>query len=290
MWLLCALAMAQQTRFSAAEQDGAYAFAFAWKDAAKARHEVAFEVPADEVREELALPLKFPGKAASAYVVEALKDYARDLPRGVRLEAKGDGKGGASWRVRGPAAEARAALRGARDVQEAALARFLDRHFFTTLKNGAVTFDHARIVADEADEVAPLAAALGGDDVRAFAARALSFVQTIPYEKRKNGGDRGYRRPLSLLYRNRGDCDGKAVLFLALVRARFPDVGAAVIYVPDHAYVGLAVEPRPGEAVLRHDGVAYVLAEPVGPRLVPLGEVGPKSRRPFRTQVRVVPG
>jgi hypothetical protein len=53
--------------------------------------------------------------------------------------------------------------------------------------------------------VAPLAEALAADapDASTYVARALAFTQAIPYEAGKNGEDRGYRRPLSVLARGR---------------------------------------------------------------------------------------
>ena len=116
-------------------------------------------------------------------------------------------------------------------------------------------------------------------------------MQTIPYEARKRkGGDPGYRRPLALLSRNRGDCDSKSVLFLALVHGRLPDLPLAVVYVPEHALVGIGLDGERGDRTFRDDGVRYIYAEPVGPALHPLGETAPEDRKAAKKGVvRAVP-
>jgi hypothetical protein len=105
-------------------------------------------------------------------------------------------------------------------------------------------------------------------------------VQSIPYEKAKKR-DR-YRRPLSLLGRNRGDCDSKSTLFLALMHQAWPELPLAMVYIPEHAFVALGIEPEQGESKLREDGQVWLLAEPVGPRMAPLGELGKRSKRRAR--------
>ena len=148
-----------------------------------------------------------------------------------------------------------------------------------------------RHVVDYADDVAPVVTALGGPgtDPRTFADLALAFTQGIPYEKRAR--DR-YRRPLSLLGANAGDCDGKSTLFLTLMHAAWPDVALVMVYVPDHALVGLGLEPARGDDTFSRDGHTWVLAEPVGPRLATVGDASRASRKGTRWgrgEVRVVP-
>ena len=135
--------------------------------------------------------------------------------------------------------------------------------------------DHAGLVEDYSDDVRPVAEALsqGLDltddaDRRAFADRTLSMVQGIPYEKRKGGGDKGYRRPLAVLAKKRGDCDSKTVLYLAILRAAMPRLDAAVVYIPRHTFGAVGLPAESGEVCVRVDGEKLVMVEPVGPALV----------------------
>jgi hypothetical protein len=173
----------------------------------------------------------------------------------------------------------REALNQAQAAAKSALDTYLSRHRYTELRGGDIAPDHARLAAEYADDVRPVAAALavGAPDARTFVARALAFVQAIPYESGKAGADKGYRRPLSVLARNKGDCDSKSTLFLALVRSAHPGLGAVVVYVPNHAFAGVALDPVGGDRSFARDGVRYVGVEPVGPARIPVGKVSGKS-------------
>lgn len=264
--------------------DGSHHFAVAFADEAGASRRVRFVLPSEPIRADVETPLGFPGRRAAAAQVAAVRRYA-DTVRGPKVTAEARGAG-VSIRVKGrDRARMRAALAGAKEARNAGLDAFLAREGWVR-QGRRVLPDHPRLVAEYADDVAPLAAALAeglelGTDGgrRAFADRAVRFVQAIPYERRKGGGDKGYRRPLSVLARNRGDCDSKTVLYLAILRAVLPDVAGAVVYVPRHAFAAVGLPPAPGDAVVRVDGERFVLAEPVGPKVAPLGDGAPRSER-----------
>ena len=121
-------------------------------------------------------------------------------------------------------------------------------------------------------------------------ARALAFTQAIPYQKGRRGADAGFQHPLALVARNKGDCDGKSALFLALVRAELPALPLAMVYVPGHALVGVGLPPKPGDRTFQHRGTEYVYAEPVGPAAHPLGSPAKANRRAGkRGVIRLVP-
>ncbi len=171
----------------------------------------------------------------------------------------------------GDAGSADATLAVAQKVSADARAAFLQAHGYEDA-NGLIRPAHATLVAEYAPLVKPLADALSRplEEPEAFAARALSFVQAIPYERRSEAGDT-YRRPLAILDGDRGDCDSKAVLYLALVRVEFPEVSTALFYIPGHLYVGLEI---PGDGTrVSLDGRGYLVAEPAGPGRLPLGQL-----------------
>ena len=69
----------------------------------------------------------------------------------------------------------------------------------------------------------------------------------------------------------------KSTLFLALVRSAHPELGAVVVYVPNHAFAGVALDPVGGDRSFARNGVRYVGVEPVGPARIPVGKVSGKS-------------
>jgi hypothetical protein len=192
----------------------------------------------------------------------------------------------------GPRSSMKAAMRDAQDAMERRQAQWMTENQVFEIEPGGLSYDHARIAAARADAVAPVAAALreGTGSKRAFISRALRFSQSIPYQKGRRGQDTGFQRPLALLARNKGDCDGKSALFLALLKAELPNTPLAMVYVPGHALVGVGIKPERGDQTFRYKGETYVMAEPVGPAAFPLGTTARENRRAAKQgKVRVVP-
>lgn len=266
-----------------------WAFHYKWRDDGGG-HALDFELPATDLvadREEITW---FPRHQMMEDVAKDIRRWAKGLDH-VRVQVEVEGptlqlKISGTGDVRGASKEAEA-------VRDASIDAWLAENRFFFLDRNEVSFDHAALVADYAPDLRPVADALWAQapDERAFVELALSFTQSIPYEARKaKGGDPGYRRPLALLSRNRGDCDSKSVLFLGIVHARLPDVPLAVVYVPGHALAGVGLGSERHDRSFREDGVRYLYAEPVGPALFPLGETAPEDRHAARKgEVRAVP-
>jgi len=179
------------------------------------------------------------------------------------------------------------ALAGAQAVSERARGAFLLEHGYEDA-NGLIRPAHARLASEYAARVAPVAEALARplESDELFASRALAFVQAIPYERRSDAGDT-YRRPLAVLDGDRGDCDSKAVLYLALMRAHLPSVSTALLYIPGHLYVGLDVVGDGTRVSL--GGRSYLVAEPAGPGMLPLGRLDDRHAGVPIADARVVP-
>lgn len=288
---------AARLRAKTTPQGDTVGYEAAWVEG-KAKRKVTAPLPNGPLVADLKAPLRFPSAAAAEAQADAVRAWAKKtLPKGTTLQVRVVKGGGVSFSVRARSrSAAKDALRGAEEVAEAELRRFATSKGFTVDADRTILPDHAREAVESAPSLRALADALAAglpsDDPRAFAERALHFVQSIPYEKRKGGGDAGFRRPLSLLVKNKGDCDGKTVLFLGLMRARHPQLPMAVVLVPEHAFAAVAIEPHSGERTIREDGVQYVILEPVGPAQVDIGEPSKAGRRGMRfgrAELRPVP-
>ena len=280
-WLLSA-ALADQVDFDVDKGERRWDFDVTWTDAADRRHHAAFQLPAEAVKEDLDEPLRYKPAEANQFAAKAVNQWAADR-KGPTVKATASRKG-VSIQVTGKdRGKMKAALREAEGVRDRAYDDYMKRAGFTML-DGAVIPDHTRHVNEYADDLMPLVKALGGPTEKrtVFAEKALSFVQSIPYEKASLKRDR-YRRPLSLLGRNRGDCDSKVVLYLALMKAAYPTLDSAVVYIPGHAFAALGLEPGKGQASLKKGGATWLLVEPVGPAVVSLGKVSRQSRRRARS-------
>ena len=283
---------AVQARHAATADGGQTRYSMAWKAPPKGRDEVQALLSTAEIEADKSVKRMVQLVDLHAAMAAAARASAKDRGR-VKVMAKGT-KEGVQLRVTGAPSKkaAKAALAGAQRAMSAAQAAWMKDNRVMEVQPGVLSYDHALVVAERARAVAPLAAALreGTTTDRAFVARALSFVQAIPYQRGKRGKDAGFQHPLALLTRNKGDCDGKAALFLALLRAELPELPIAMVYVPGHALVGVGLPSRQGDATFKHNGKVFVFAEPVGPAAHPLGSADKKSRKSARRgQVRSVP-
>lgn len=145
--------------------------------------------------------------------------------------------------------------------------------------------DYRRIARNAANYLEPLARAIAARSAPAARARiglALAFLQTIPYDRlddRNLANGTGFAVPAQLLHLNRGDCDSKATALAALLEHLAPAHDTAMILLPGHAVLGIDLPPRPGERTIEVNGRSYVLMEPAGPAVLPIGRVSRASRR-----------
>lgn len=147
--------------------------------------------------------------------------------------------------------------------------------------------DHARIIAESSSELGEAAEALlqaaGGDEIepRQLLTYLLAFVQSIPYDKlQSEDGNRGtgYLLPRQVLSENRGDCDSKAALLATLLQYLRPEINQALIFIPNHALLAVAIPPQAGEETLTIGGENLLLVEPTGPAELLPGQLGPESQ------------
>jgi hypothetical protein len=284
LWvMLCApYAVAQQSQFRVEKGAKEWSFDIRWVDGQSKRHRAQFALPAARIQNDLNVPLQFQKRAANVEIVRAVNDYGESI-NGVQMKARVSPGGKVQVSARGKPGPTRKALKGVKSVQEKALKKYMKHNGFTKLR-GRVIPNHARYARQYADHLGPLAVALGAGEIkrRQFASRALSFVQAIPYERGKNGTDKGFRLPLALLGKNRGDCDSKAALYLGVLRAAHPKLDTAMIYIKGHAFVGLGLQPKSGDMTFEAGGREWVIAEPVGPAMTGIGKAAKNSKKKAR--------
>ncbi len=145
--------------------------------------------------------------------------------------------------------------------------------------------DYARIAQQAQVRLRPIAHAFRarskGQSVRAQVAEVLHFFQNIPYNDLTQGkvrGFKGFSPPLEMIAQNLGDCDSKATAMMGLLRLLEEERSVAIFLVPKHAFLGVEMEPREDDAHYTYQGTTYVLMEPTGPRVRPIGSLLKSSR------------
>lgn len=123
---------------------------------------------------------------------------------------------------------------------------------------------------------------IGVEKVRSVTNFILSFSQSIPYStlvSRTTSSGQGFNTPFKLLFENQGDCDSKVTLNAAILRSLMPRVKMIMVFIKGHALLGIEVRPTGNDKTLVHNQITYVLAEPTGPAIWPLGTIAKSSEQ-----------
>lgn len=274
-------ARAQQTAFAQQPAGADIRFTYAYKDAAGRGQRLDFRLPAAAVEAAMTLFRDYSIPLLYGHVEAALQREATRA--GVILRSTRVGEG-ASFRILADSAAKRDAFEARIDgIIADARREWLDRQARRAV-GSAIYVDHPEAARRYVAVLRPVAAALRAQDPddapRALVARALNFVQAIPYDDlldaRTTGGV-DFAPPPAMFRLNRGDCDSKTVALAAILRTLVPGVRLLFVVLPQH--VALAVDLPPGEddARLIHDGQPWLLLEPTGPAVVPPGRVAPTT-------------
>ncbi len=185
----------------------------------------------------------------------------------------------------------REAMSFIKNQEEQTKADLLHSYYYTRDKTGNYILpDHPRISDNFIHFANPIAKTID-EKLRDRSDREkinyiLSFLQTIPYDKlqnRQTSNGSGFVTPLELFKKNRGDCDSKSVAFAAILKNLLPTADTVMVYVPGHALVAVGVPPQEGDNTIQIEGKSFVLAEPVGPGLLPIGYVSDRSLQSLRS-------
>lgn len=164
-----------------------------------------------------------------------------------------------------------------------------NNQYSLTQQNGVyrVEVDYQGVIKRYTAAMGPVAEALArqapgaGAGEREFIGEALSWLQTIPYDTLRNtatSNGAGFQTPYGMMENNRGDCETKTVALAALVRARYPSLPLVLVRLPDHIFLGVGLPQQKTDYALQVNQGVYVLADPVGPALLRLGELDDEVR------------
>ncbi len=287
---------ASQLSFQKSVSPSDIQFTYRWLDADGAEQNVEFSLPSEALHVAPTTQANYKPDIAQRYVTVSLMKEAKKInPREaiVSVKQKNDDitisvkstKPNMSDQI----------LSQLKDVQRTAYNDYLEKHYytrFTTLFNEqAVKPDHLRYIAQTYEAIRPISEAFYDkigrvENNRAYLTLLLGWIQTIPYdtlEDRVASNGSGFAPPLGLLTQNRGDCDSKAVLTGALVRAFLPTAHIVMIFLPHHALLGVDINAINSDEKLEIEGKTYVLFDPTGPALIRFGDISDDTKRYIST-------
>ena len=271
-------------------------FKYRWLDSEGIEQTIAFSLPNSALKVAPTTQTNYKPEIAQRYVtVSLLKEAKKVDPREAIVSVTHDNDA-INIEVRSTKTnKADQILTQLKDVQRTAYSDYLEKHYytrFTTLFNQqAIKPDHLRYVAQTFESLRPISEAFYDKigrikNDRGYLQLLTSWVQSIPYdslEDRVASNGSGFAPPLGLLMQNRGDCDSKAVLTSALIRAFLPTTRIIMVFLPHHALLGVAINGASEDEKLEVEGKTYVLFDPTGPALIPFGDISEDSKRYIST-------
>lgn len=291
--LLCLIPLSygnsQQVTFNKKAIEQGYQFSYQWLDHNKQSQSISFNLTEEGLFERFRNFKTYKSSYAQKTILRRIKKEMRKEPiPGIRvsytqrhdkfsIEAKGADE-----------AKVELAYNKILKLEQQVTQDYFKETFYQPFTNheqlSGIKVDHVSVANNSVADLKPLKPIIldkvSIQNIRKATDYVLSFVQSIPYstlESRMTSSGAGFNPPLKLLWENQGDCDSKMTLTAALLRALMPRIEMAFIYIEGHAFVGINVPAQAGEVSIEHEGINYLLAEPTGPALLPLGKLAPES-------------
>ncbi|WP_448565627.1 transglutaminase domain-containing protein [Thalassotalea ganghwensis] len=277
--------IAEQTSFIKLKRGESYLFKYQWRDINDQPQSLAFSIPRKSLFAKFRGFRRYKSAMANEYVKTALKKHFRQHPiTGVTLEYTGSIEGNiieVSGRNEQLVNQTYQTLM---ELEQKFFQQYLEQSFYHqfNLPTGEIGIkpDHLRFARLSVDDLKVIKSIVLDEvevkNIRKVTNYLLGFVQNIPYEtleSRATSLGAGYNPPLRVLWENKGDCDSKATLTVAMLRALMPRIKMALVFIDKHALLGINVPPQGNDSQITIDNVTYVLADPTGPRLMNLGQI-----------------
>lgn len=286
------VSVAEQTKFNRQASGDSVEYSYQWLDKQRNQQTLSFALNQQDISKLPTTQRNFQPAVAQRHVVVSLFRHARTYdPRDVRIDIKphkDDISIEVSTRFPEKLLEYKQQMREQEDI---AYQEYLYKNYYeqykTKLNEKAIKPDHLRYVSESTRALIPLSQALyeklnKSSDAREYINLLLVWLQSIPYSTltdRVTTNGAGFLPPISLLNQNKGDCDSKTVLAAAIIRAFLPKVPMRMIFLRNHALLGVSLNVGNNDESIKVDGVHYVLMEPTGPAKMILGEIGDDSLR-----------
>ena len=290
LMVLTSFAHAEQLAYSKRKQTTGLHYSYQWQDSFKQTQNLEFTMPIKQQGQYS--HKRFVNNLAQQYVYIELLKAARQIdPREARINIRRRTQNNIEIEVSSRSDQMLTKWRNAmNESQDDAFDNYLSDNYYSRfisyLGKEAIKPDHLRYINENKVPLLPVAQAIYdtlplNTESRIYVNLLLSWVQSIPYnelEDRTTSNGAGYLPPLGVITNNQGDCDSKSVLMASLIRSLLPDVPMVMIYLPEHALLGISMPHRSDEPTYTFEGIDYLLMEPTGPAVMPIGTIGDKSK------------
>lgn len=291
LWLSMAGAcIAQQVDFQRSEDPSKIQLAYRWKDFQNQEQSLSFSLDKQQINQQFQKLKTYQPLVAQQHIMLAMQRAARSIdPKQARISVRMIGQS-LQYQVR---ARSQAVIDQWQsklfDLETQAFDAYLASNYYARyhdfLGQEGIKPDHLRYANESIQTLLPAANAIyaklmDNSQPRAYVNILLSWLQSIPYdslENRLTSNGTGFLPPAQVLSSNHGDCDSKTTLAVALLRSMLPTMSMVMIYLPDHALLGVQLSHREKDATVNIEGIDYLLVEPTGPAAYQVGEAAPSS-------------
>lgn len=282
-------AQAQQLSFSKTQVAQGYSFQYQWLDHSNTKQAIGFSLNQEGLFNRFRNFKTYQSSYAQKTILRRIKKKMQQEPiSGVQIRYKQQ-QDSFTIEVNGlDKNKVAQAYQTLSQLEHEVTQQYFKESYYQAFTNhqqiNGIKVDHVSIANESVEDLKSLKPLIldhvSIKNIRQVTNYVLSFVQSIPYstlESRLTSSGAGFNPPLQVLWENQGDCDSKMTLTAAILRALMPRIKMALIYIDNHAFIGINIPAAAGEVTIEHNKVKYLLAEPTGPALLPLGTLAPES-------------
>lgn len=289
-------AVAQQTQFYKQEIGNQLHFFYSWDDHEDKRYSLQYQVSKSLAFRHFTDFVRYTPETAQLHIAHALRGQTEAMASaGIKLNVNHQGSQLSYGISGGTQAMQTQWLEKLANIRQTAFDDYLSTINHTQFEGFAnvpmVKPDHVKFATVSREMLVPLATAMRRQIPNYVSKRKqinylLNFVQSIPYDpltRRTHTTTEAFSPPMSMLRQNLGDCDSKATLFASLMRLLYPAGNVALVILPDHALIGVSLQPGPDDLTVDSERGKLVLLEVAGPAVVSAGIVGDSTRKAIET-------
>jgi hypothetical protein len=289
LYLLSFISNAQQLSFNKVLREGGYDFSYQWLDHNKSKQSIQFTLTQEALFDRFRNLKSYQPAFAEKKILRRIKKEIKKAPI-PQVQVFFHQKNSANaFEVKGRDEEKVAlAYQKLVNIEQSVTREYFKnnyyQHFINHDQTSGIKINHVDIANASVDDLKPLKPIIlekvSIKNIRKVSNYVISFVQNIPYntlESRVTSSGAGFNPPTKVLWENQGDCDSKMTLTAAILRALMPRIDMALIYIDKHAFIGISIPAESDEMSINFQGVDYLLAEPTGPAVLPLGKLAPES-------------
>ncbi len=287
--LICAPVKGKQISFNKKATDSGYQFSYQWLDINNNTQTMNFTLSNEALFQRFRELKPYQANFARKAIIRKIKKTVQQQPiPGVQVQFKQVNNDFTIEVLGTDSDKVNQAYQQLAQLEQQARQDYFNENYYQAFTNHdqqtGIKVDHVRIANGNVMDLKPLKPTIlekaSIQNVREVTNFVLGFVQSIPYatlENRLTSSGAGFNPPLKVLWENQGDCDSKMTLTAALLRSLMPRIEMALIFIDQHAFIGIAIPANTGETSVEYQGINYLLAEPTGPMLLPLGKLAPES-------------